>query len=98
MTEREWDRKLHIRTIGREDESCPNYAPYEPTPYSVLERLAASGYIRRRDRLLDYGCGKGRVAFFMASVVGCRVLGIDHSRKPCYFNSTHITGRTPPFS
>lgn len=81
MTEREWDKRLHIKTIGREDEANPNYSPYEPTPYSVLQRLADSGYIKRRNHLLDYGCGKGRVAFFMASVVGCRVTGIDYSQK-----------------
>lgn len=81
MTEREWDRHLHIRTIGREDETDPNRSPYEPTPYSVLARVAASGHIKRRHHLLDYGCGKGRVAFFMAAEVGCRVTGIDHSEK-----------------
>ena len=81
MNAREWDKRLHIKTIGREDESNPNYSPYEPTPYSVLGRLADSGFIRRKDRLLDYGCGKGRVALFMASVIGCRATGIDHAQK-----------------
>ena len=81
MTEREWDKRLRIRTVGREDEDNPHYSPYEPTPYAVLQRLADSGHIRRRDHLLDYGCGKGRVAFFMASAIGCRVTGIDHSQK-----------------
>ena len=81
MTDREWDRRLHIRTIGREDEANANYSPYEPTPYAVLERLAEGGAIKRKDHLLDYGCGKGRVAFFMASQVGCRVTGIDHAQK-----------------
>ena len=81
MTEREWDKRLHIRTIGREDESDVNCSPYEPTPYAVLERLAESGHVRRRDWLLDYGCGKGRVACFMAAMVGCRVTGVDYSRK-----------------
>ncbi len=81
VTEREWDKRLRIKTIGREDEDNPDYSPYEPTPYSVLERLADSGLIRRKHRLLDYGCGKGRVAFFMASVIGCRATGIDYSPK-----------------
>ena len=81
MTEREWDKRLRIKTIGREDEDNPHYSPYEPTPYSVLQRLADSGHIGRKDHLLDYGCGKGRVAFFMASIIGCRVTGIDHSKK-----------------
>ena len=79
MNDREWDRRLHIRTTGREDEANPNYAPYEPTPYAVLQRLADSGHIRRRDHLLDYGCGKGRVALYMAAVVGCRATGIDYA-------------------
>lgn len=81
MNDREWDRRLRIRTIGREDEADPNYSPYEPTPYAVLQRLADSGHVTRRHHLLDYGCGKGRVAFFLASAVGCRVTGIDHSQK-----------------
>lgn len=81
MNEREWDRRLHIKTIGREDESSASCSPYEPTPYSVLLRLAESGHIRRKDHLLDYGCGKGRVAFFMAARVGCRVTGVDYSQK-----------------
>lgn len=81
MTEREWDKRLHIKTIGREDEDNPHYSPYEPTPYSVLQRLSDSGHIGRKDYLLDYGCGKGRVAFFMAATVGCRATGIDHSQK-----------------
>ena len=81
MTDRDWDRRLRVRTCGREDEANANYAPYEPTPYAVLQRLADSGYIRRKSRLLDYGCGKGRVAVFMAATVGCRVTGIDQSQK-----------------
>ena len=81
MNDREWDKRLRIRTVGREDEANANYSPYEPTPYAVLQRLADSGHVRRRHHLLDYGCGKGSVAFFMTSVIGCRVTGIDHSEK-----------------
>ena len=81
LTEREWDRALRIQTIGRADETGAKYMPYEPTPYPVLERLAASGFLRPDDHLLDYGCGKGRVAFFLAARIGCRVTGIDHSEK-----------------
>ena len=81
MNDREWDKRLRIKTIGREDEADPNYSPYEPTPYGVLQRVAESGRILRRQRVLDYGCGKGRVAFFLADALGCRVTGIDHAQK-----------------
>ena len=81
MNDREWDKRLRIRTIGREDEADPNYSPYEPTPYAVLQRLADSGLVTRKSRLIDYGCGKGRAVFFLASTVGCAATGIDHSQK-----------------
>ena len=60
--ESRWDKLLNIRTMGRDDTHADQYRyPYEPTPYSVLERLANAGYIRKGNILLDYGCGKGRV-------------------------------------
>ena len=81
LSDREWDKALRIQTVGREDETGAKYMPYEPTPYAVLERLADSGFIRPGDHLLDYGCGKGRAALFLAARTGCRATGIDHSEK-----------------
>ena len=81
VTDREWDKALHIQTGGRENESGGRYMPYEPTPYSVLERLAESGWVGKDGRLLDYGCGKGRAAIFLALKTGCHAVGIDHSAK-----------------
>ncbi len=79
MTDREWDARLHIDTCGREDhaQDGDHYA-YEPTDYCILERLVQSGYIGHDDFLLDYGCGKGRVSFFLHAATGCRVTGIDY--------------------
>lgn len=79
MNEQQWDRKLHIQTTGRLDSHADQYNyPYEPTPYTVLERLAESGYIRKENILLDYGCGKGRVGFFLHHRVGCQVIGLEY--------------------
>ena len=77
-SESSWDRYLRIKTTGRDDSNADdNRYPYEPTPYSVLQRLAETGMITKRDTLLDYGCGKGRVSFFMAHETGCRTLGVE---------------------
>ena len=77
--EEKWDRLLRIRTTGRDESHADQYRyPYEPTPYSVLERLAQSGRIRKKQVLLDYGCGKGRVDFFLAYQAGCRSIGIEY--------------------
>lgn len=47
--ESRWDKLLNIRTMGRDDTHADQYRyPYEPTPYSVLERLANHGDISVR--------------------------------------------------
>ena len=80
LSEQDWDNKLHIFTCGRDAaEEDDHHFPYEPTPYIVLGRLAVSGYIKRESRVLDYGCGKGRVCIFLSSECGCFATGIDFS-------------------
>ena len=76
-----WDKKLKINTIGRlDDHADVHHYPYEPTPYSVLERLAESGYIGKKNALIDYGCGKGRVGFYLNHTVGCKSVGVEYER------------------
>ena len=55
--------------------------PYEPTPYSVLERLTSSGLINKDDVVLDYGCGKGRVGFFLSYRIKARTVGIEYDER-----------------
>ncbi len=79
MTENQWDKLLRIRTTGRDDSHSDSYRfPYEPTPYPVLERLADSGFITKKNTVLDYGCGKGRVSFFLSYQLRCRSVGIEY--------------------
>ena len=82
QAEQQWDKLLKIKTSGRDDtkSDCFRY-PYEPTPYAVLERLANSGYIRKKDVLLDYGCGKGRVDFFLAYQTGANCIGVEYDER-----------------
>ena len=84
MTEKEktWDRLLQIHTVGRDDVMADEYHhPYEPTPYSVLERLASSGLIGPEDVVLDYGCGKGRVDFFLSHQLKSKTIGIEYDER-----------------
>lgn len=82
QTEKTWDKLLKIKTSGRDDSNADQYRyPYEPTPYEVLERLANSGLIRKKDVLLDYGCGKGRVDFFLAYQTRAKSIGIEYDER-----------------
>ncbi len=80
--ENAWDKLLQIKTTGRDDSSSDHYRyPYEPTPYSVLHRLVNSGLIRKRDVVLDYGCGKGRVDFFLSYQTNASTIGIEYNER-----------------
>jgi len=77
--EKTWDASLRIKTTGRDELSADEYHhPYEPTPYSVLERLADSGLIGKDDVVIDYGCGKGRVGFFLSYRRSAKTIGIEY--------------------
>lgn len=80
--EQQWDKLLKIKTSGRDDtkSDCFRY-PYEPTPYAVLERLANSDFIRKQDVVLDYGCGKGRVDFFLAYQTRAHCIGVEYDER-----------------
>jgi len=80
--EKTWDSALRIQTCGRDELGADEYHhPYEPTPYGVLERLANSGLIGKDDVVLDYGCGKGRVGFFLSYRTKAKTIGIEYDER-----------------
>lgn len=77
MKEHEYDTLLNIRTGGKHNGFLrdSDYHPYEPTPYQALEILFDNYEVKRTDRIVDFGCGKGRLVFyahhrFLASAAG----------------------------
>ena len=94
------DKQLKIQTTGRDDSKEDTYHhPYEPTPYTVLKRLAESEYLTRDNILVDYGCGKGRVGFYLSAKVGCKTIGIDFDErmiKKALENSKSFVGKLKP--
>lgn len=80
--ELQWDKLLKIKTSGRDDSRSDQFRyPYEPTPYCVLERLANSEMITKSNVLLDYGCGKGRVDFFLSYQTRCKTIGVEYDER-----------------
>ena len=67
---KQWDEKLKIYTniFDYFEEDYQNYG-YDPTPYVVLEALVNMGLIKKEDMVVDYGCGKGRIEFFLNNQV-----------------------------
>ena len=98
--EHSWDKLLQIQTVGRDDTNSDEYRyPYEPTPYAVLERLVDSGLIGEENVMLDYGCGKGRVDFFLSYRTKAETIGIEydeHIYRSALENRKNVIARVKP--
>ena len=98
--EHSWDKLLQIKTTGRDETNADEYHhPYEPTSYCVLERLVSSNLICEEDVVLDYGCGKGRVDFFLSYRTKAKTIGIEydeHIYQGALENLKNVISRVKP--
>ncbi|MEH7612983.1 SAM-dependent methyltransferase, partial [Gottfriedia acidiceleris] len=70
MDDKYYDNLLNIKTEGEQkgfNESF-HYHRYEPTPYSALQQLFKQYILSNNDRIVDFGCGKGRLNFYINSL------------------------------
>lgn len=83
MKEYQYDQLLNINT-KRDRNVKPGYSvydhPYEPTPYSALEELVKNHEITANDHIVDFGCGLGRLNFFLHYSFGASVMGIEKNQ------------------
>lgn len=97
LTSDKWEKKLNIETQpARHEKDDNNHSRYEPTPYSVLERLSESGLISENDVLVDYGSGKGRVGFYLTHALGVKSIGVEYDEKmhaSALKNRSNYTGK-----
>lgn len=78
MADRNFDKLLGIKTVGiREWRGKTNYNRYEATPYKALEALFQVYKLNKNDRVVDFGSGRGRVAFYIHNRFHVPVTGIE---------------------
>lgn len=79
MDEQSYEKLLNIKTSGEQkifNESL-HYNRYEPTSYSALEALSKQYKFTDEDSIVDFGCGKGRLNFYINHFCGSTVTGIE---------------------
>lgn len=85
MNENSYEKLLNIKTAG--DQKLLNdsfqYNIYEPTSYEALSKLIKNYEFNSNDSIIDFGCGKGRLNFFLHHNFGCTVKGIEMN--PYYY-------------
>ncbi|HLS65699.1 MAG TPA: SAM-dependent methyltransferase [Pseudogracilibacillus sp.] len=82
--EKKYDKQLHIRTVGLREwrnNDAKKYNRYEATPYEALEVLLNSYKAPENSKLVDFGSGRGRVAFFFHDKLHIPVTGIEANDK-----------------
>lgn len=79
MSDTEYDRALRIKTIGLREwqDQAVDYHRYEATPYRSLDILFQHYQLRGTDRVVDFGCGRGRVAFYIHNRFHIPVTGVE---------------------
>ncbi|MER2123375.1 MAG: methyltransferase [Exiguobacterium indicum] len=79
MNEQEYDQRLRIETIEMQHlyGVFSHYNRYEPTPYAALGELCETYPFQKEDTVIDFGCGKGRLNFYLHDRFDCSVIGIE---------------------
>lgn len=79
MNEKEYDRLLRIKTVGIREwlNQSSHYNRYEATPYVALDELFESYILKKTEGVVDFGCGKGRLAFYLHHRFQVAVTGIE---------------------
>ena len=79
MEEQYYEKLLDIKTSGEQkwDTKPTHYHPYEPTSYSALEILFEEYKVESDDNIIDFGCGKGRLIFYINHFFKSNVTGIE---------------------
>ncbi|WP_010096213.1 methyltransferase [Ornithinibacillus scapharcae] len=78
MNEHDYDKLLNIKTHGKgSPDNVTHYYPYEPTPYEALEILFNQYEVNGSDQFVDFGCGLGRLNFYLHYHFRVKVTGIE---------------------
>lgn len=79
MKEKYYDKLLNINTIGNQNwnKTSTHNHPYEPTLYIALEELFKYYELSEDDHIVDFGCGMGRLNFYINYNFKSYVTGIE---------------------
>lgn len=82
MDDHYYDTLLNIQTAEQKGFTQNiHYHRYEPTSYYGLEVLFNEYELERADSVVDFGCGKGRLNFYIHYRFGARTTGIEMDEK-----------------
>ena len=79
MNEQYYEQLLSIKTTGEQKifNDSLHYHRYEATSYNALHTLTKEYSFNEDDSIIDFGCGKGRLNFYLNHFFNSYVTGIE---------------------
>lgn len=79
MRVQDYERLLRIKTTGMLSglKKSAHHHRYEATPYSALDEIFFEYDLKKSDVVVDFGCGKWRVPFYIHSRFQILVKGVE---------------------
>ena len=74
-----YERLFNIKTTGEQQGfyESHHYNRYEATSYFALETLFKEYTLSSNDCIVVFGCGKGRLSFYINYYYNCKITGIE---------------------
>ena len=96
MNEQYYEQLLNIKTCGEQRvfNDSIHYHRYEPTSYFALNSLSKEYSFKENDSVIDFGCGKGRLNFYINYFFGSYVTGIEMNSYYCELCSNNLNNYT----
>lgn len=69
--------QIHTEEIQKDGKDSYHFHRYEPTPYEVIDTLFDVYTPDKEDVLVDFGCGLGRLNFYLEHRFGIRSIGVE---------------------
>lgn len=79
MKDIDYENLLNINTFGEEPwkDKFSHYHPYQATSYSALNVLFKNYTVNKNDFIVDFGCGKGRLIFYINYFFKSNCCGVE---------------------
>lgn len=82
MTEQDYEKLFNIQTSGEQKvfNDSLHYNRYEATSYYALDLLFENYKLKSSDSIVDFGCGMGRLNFYINYFFKSQVIGIEMNK------------------